>query len=107
MKTKIALIALVTLLVLPWSVLLLNRGQAAVLFVGLYELAIGYNAGIPAECPFTDAGGNDAILKMYGLGITAGTSATTYSPDAPLKLYQALLFAGKTLQRIEEYYATQ
>lgn len=41
----------------------------------------------PALCPF--------VLEMYYLGITAGTSATTFSPDAPVTRGQAAVFVSK------------
>src|SRR5450755_2753029 len=41
----------------------------------------------PAQCPF--------VLEMYYLGITAGTSATTFSPDANMTRGQAAVFVSK------------
>lgn len=41
----------------------------------------------PAFCPF--------VLEMYYLGITAGTSPTTFSPDAALTRGQAAVFVSK------------
>lgn len=41
----------------------------------------------PAFCPY--------ILELYYLGITAGTSATTFSPDDPLTRGQAAVFVAK------------
>jgi hypothetical protein len=45
----------------------------------------------PAFCPY--------ILELYYLGITAGTSATTYSPDDPLTRGQAAVFISKGLNQ--------
>ncbi|MEP6993835.1 MAG: S-layer homology domain-containing protein, partial [Acidobacteriota bacterium] len=45
----------------------------------------------PAFCPY--------ILELYYLGITAGTSATTYSPDDPLTRGQAAVFVSKGLNQ--------
>jgi len=41
----------------------------------------------PSLCPY--------VLEMYYLGITAGTSPTTYSPDATLTRGQAAVFVSK------------
>ncbi len=41
----------------------------------------------PALCPY--------VLEMYYLGITAGTSPTTYSPDNPVTRGQAAVFVSK------------
>jgi hypothetical protein len=45
----------------------------------------------PAFCPY--------ILELYYLGITVGTSATTYSPDDPLTRGQAAVFISRGLNQ--------
>ena len=45
----------------------------------------------PSFCPY--------ILELYYLGITAGTSATTFSPDDPLTRGQAAVFIAKGLNQ--------
>ena len=45
----------------------------------------------PAFCPF--------VSELYFLGITAGTSATTFSPDDPLTRGQAAVFVAKGLNQ--------
>jgi hypothetical protein len=45
----------------------------------------------PQFCPY--------VLEMYYLGITAGTSATTYSPDDPLTRGQAAVFVSKGINQ--------
>jgi hypothetical protein len=45
----------------------------------------------PAFCPY--------ILELYYLGITAGTSATTFSPDDPLTRGQGAVFTAKGLNQ--------
>ena len=45
----------------------------------------------PSFCPY--------ILELYYLGITAGTSATTFSPDDPLTRGQAAVFVAKGLNQ--------
>jgi DNA-binding beta-propeller fold protein YncE len=51
--------------------------------------------------PFTDVtpGFCPYVLELYYLGITAGTSATTYSPDDPLTRGQAAVFVSKGLNQ--------
>lgn len=45
----------------------------------------------PAYCPY--------VLEAYYTGITAGTSATTFSPDIPITRGQAAVFATKGLNQ--------
>ncbi|HEY2796970.1 MAG TPA: S-layer homology domain-containing protein [Thermoanaerobaculia bacterium] len=45
----------------------------------------------PAFCPY--------ILELYYLGVTAGTSATTFSPDDPLTRGQGAVFVAKGLNQ--------
>jgi hypothetical protein len=45
----------------------------------------------PGFCPF--------VLELYYLGITAGTSATTFSPDDPLTRGQGAVFIAKGLNQ--------
>ena len=45
----------------------------------------------PAFCPY--------VSELYYLGITAGTSATTFSPDDPLTRGQAAVFVAKGLNQ--------
>ena len=55
-------------------------------------------ARIQDQCgPFTDVSPSICpyVLEMYYLGITAGTSPTTYSPDNPVTRGQAAVFVSK------------
>jgi len=45
----------------------------------------------PTFCPY--------VLEMYYLGITAGTSATTFSPDNPVTRGQAAVFVSKAINQ--------
>jgi len=45
----------------------------------------------PALCPY--------VLEIYYLGITAGTSATTFSPDNPVTRAQAAVFVSKAINQ--------
>lgn len=61
-----------------------TRGEFAAVAVELYEALSGKKAGIP-ENPFEDIYGNNCfsdILKAFSIGITNGTSASTFEPDA-------------------------
>lgn len=51
--------------------------------------------------PFTDVSSNFCpfVLEMYYLGITAGTSATTFSPNNPVTRGQAAVFVSKGLNQ--------
>ena len=58
----------------------INRTQFAALAVKLYEAITGNKSQVPAYNPFTDTQ-DEYVLKAFGLGITNGTSETTFSPD--------------------------
>jgi hypothetical protein len=49
--------------------------------------------------PFTDVSAMYCpyVLEVYYVGISAGTSATTFSPDVPITRGQAAVFSAKTL----------
>jgi hypothetical protein len=74
----------------------LHRSTAAVIVASAFKSA-------PATTtPFTDIENLTplqftSIEKLYGLHITAGTTATTFSPDLKTSLYQWFLFVGKAL----------
>jgi hypothetical protein len=80
------------------------RANAAVIIIDVYEHAIGNDAP-EVVTPFEDIGGlspkeQSSISKLYGLGITAGTSAIKFSPNDRTQLYQWLIFVGKLIMRI-------
>ncbi len=63
---------------------LVTRQQMAAFLARLFEAATGSAAPV-VTTPFTDLGdaspfARDPIAQIYGLGVTTGTSATTYSP---------------------------
>jgi hypothetical protein len=79
----------------------MNRDNAIIVVMDIYKGRGGVLPPVVAT-PFTDLGmctpeQKLAIGQAYNLGITAGTTATTFSPDKETELYQWLLFAGKTL----------
>lgn len=57
----------------------ITREEFAGLAVKLYENTTGKKAEAASPNPFTDTK-NPEILKAFKLGVTAGTSATTFSP---------------------------
>ncbi len=62
----------------------------------------GAGGALLAVCgPFTDVSGPFCpfILQIYYLGITAGTSPTTYSPDDPVTRGQAAVFIAKSFDQ--------
>lgn len=66
----------------------ITRAEFAAVSVKVYEALSGQQA-IPAYAnPFTDTNDPD-VLKAYQVGITAGTSSTTFSPDDLLNREQA------------------
>lgn len=65
-------------------------------------LAGGASRIVQDQCgPFTDVtpGFCPYVLELYYLGITAGTSATTFSPDDPLTRGQGAVFVAKGLNQ--------
>ena len=75
-----------------------TRGQMASFLARLYETIKGEKAPVVAT-PFTDVpqdswAAND-IARVYGLGITTGTSDTTYSPDDPVTREQMASFLAR------------
>jgi hypothetical protein len=72
-----------------------TREQMAVFLIRLYAVLTRVDPPIPATNPFTDIGGSFAetpIRQLVGLGVTAGTSATTYGPQAPVTREQMAVF---------------
>jgi len=65
----------------------------------------GAGAGILADCgPFADVGAGPPnfcpfILELYDLGITAGTSATTFAPNDPVTRGQMAVFIAKSFDQ--------
>lgn len=71
----------------------ITREEFCELAVLLYETVMEKTAVPASPNPFTDTV-NDQILKAYALGITTGTSATTFSPKTLINREQcaAMLF---------------
>jgi hypothetical protein len=79
-----------------------SRWQMA-LFLARFAAAAGVRLPTPAPSGFTDISGlsteaQNAISIVKTLGITTGTSATTYSPNASVTRDQMAAFLVRTLQ---------
>jgi hypothetical protein len=57
----------------------ITREEFAALAVRLYEKTLGTSAIAASNNPFTDTK-NPEVLKAFKLGVTSGTSATTFAP---------------------------
>lgn len=79
-----------------------RRAHLAAL-AGAAALFGGAVAGVLGDCgPFTDVGAGPPnfcpfILELYYLGITAGTSPTTFAPNEPVTRGQMAVFLAKSL----------
>ena len=75
-----------------------TRAQMASFLARLYKATTGTDAPI-ADTPFTDvvttSSAYDDIGRVYGLGITTGTSPTTYSPGADVTRAQMASFLAR------------
>lgn len=77
----------------------ITREEFAELAVLLYEKASGKTAVPVSPNPFTDTN-NPQILKAFATGITAGTSATTFSPDVLINREQCATMLYRTIKAI-------
>ena len=80
----------------------LNRGQMATFLIRLWTDHLGEQCPTGVVVPFTDTGGSTHegnIECLFGLGITQGTSATTYGPGDPLTASQISRFLYRTYQK--------
>ncbi|MDE0169092.1 MAG: S-layer homology domain-containing protein [bacterium] len=80
----------------------LTRGQMATFLVRLWTDVLNRACPTGVVSPFTDTAGTThagSIDCLYGLGITAGTTATTYSPQDSLKASQISRFLFRTYEK--------
>src|SRR5215471_8748370 len=80
----------------------MKRVVAAILFALGALLAGGTVRVVQDQCgPFTDVTPAFCpyVLELYYLGVTVGTSATTFSPDDPLTRGQGSVFVAKGLNQ--------
>jgi hypothetical protein len=73
-----------------------NRAEFAAVSVKLYENLTGKKATAPSKNPFTGTS-DPEVLKDYNIDLTAGTSATKFSPNDLLTREQAATLSGWTL----------
>ena len=79
----------------------ISRLQFCSVVVRLAEEMTGKTITPAAASTFTDTS-SPYVLKAYAAGITSGTSATTFSPDATLNRQQMATFLYRTLRYIEK-----
>lgn len=77
----------------------ITRLQFASLAVRLYEAMGGQAISAPSHTPFTDTSDPEAG-KAWALGITAGTSATTFSPSKPITREQAAVMLSAVYRKL-------
>lgn len=77
----------------------ITRAEFAAVCVKVYEALSGEQASPAAVNPFTDTK-DPEVLKAYRVGITAGTSATTFHPDRLLNREQAATMLTKVYKKI-------
>jgi hypothetical protein len=80
-----------------------TRAQMAVFLMNAYEAATGKPYTGPTLDPFTDIDGSFAearIQQLVALGITAGTTATTYSPESPVTRAQMAVFLVRLYEEL-------
>ncbi|MYH43372.1 MAG: S-layer homology domain-containing protein [Acidimicrobiaceae bacterium] len=80
-----------------------TRAQMASFLARLHKAVTGSDAGVVAA-PFTDLGEvsapqRDDIARVYGLGVTEGTTATTFSPADPVTRAQMASFLARYIRQ--------
>ena len=82
-----------------------NRAQIASFLARLYKAVTGTDAPV-ADTPFTDvettSSTYDDIGRIYGLGITTGTTPTTYSPATNVNRAQMASFLARLYKATTE-----
>ncbi len=77
----------------------ITREEFCELAVKLYEKMTGNHPSPASPNPFTDTA-NEQILKAYSLGITNGTSATTFSPSQLINREQCATMIFRAIKLI-------
>lgn len=75
----------------------ITREEFAEVIIRLYEKATGFTASVNISNPFTDTK-NSEILKAYQIGITAGTSATTFEPNKLINREQVASMLSRAIR---------
>ncbi len=78
----------------------ITREEFAELAVVLYEKTLNKTAEADSANPFTDTT-NPQILKAFKIGITQGTSATTFTPNALITREQCAAMLFRTIKAIK------
>ena len=76
----------------------ITRTELAAVAVKLYETISGKKAEKAINNPFTDTN-DEYVLKAYELGITKGTSETTFTPDAEITREQMATMLTRALTK--------
>lgn len=76
----------------------MTRAQFAAVAVALYE-AMGGKDSPAVSNPFTDTD-DPNVIKAYALGITTGTTNTTFTPDGPLTREQAAVMLSRVYTKL-------
>jgi len=76
---------------------IITRAEFAAVSVKLYENLSGKKAVTASTNPFTDTSDTE-VLRAYNTGLTAGTSATTFSPNVLLNREQAAVMLVRVLK---------
>ena len=77
----------------------ITRAEFAAVSVKVYEALSGEEASPAADNPFTDTNDGE-VLKAYQLGLTTGTSATTFHPDTLLNREQAATMLTRVYKKV-------
>ena len=77
----------------------ITREEFAAVAVKTYEKISNKKAVMPEENPFVDTASED-VLKAYALGITTGTSATTFEPNSEITREQMATMMARALNKI-------
>ncbi len=85
----------------PFALTLVPRQFAVRVALVVYEMRGGHVPDIHLH-PFVDAYDHSAveqaaIAQAWAVGITSGTSDSTFAPDDPTELYMWFLFLGRAM----------
>lgn len=76
-----------------------TREELCELAVLLYEKLNGKVVPVPSDNAFTDTK-NEQVMKAYSLGITSGTTATTFEPNTIISREQVATMFGRAIQKL-------
>ena len=80
------------------------RGRAMLALAAVVALLAGAGGSLFGDCgpftDFTDAGFCPFVLEIFYLGITTGTTPTTYDPGSPVSRLQMAAFLSRSVDRV-------